>query len=99
MNARVDFYAKRQSTAAGYDHFTREALDAGNRVKQNSIDLRSTLDSVYVNGIKDLRCQAMAVDVALAEKIHMTEEICQELEAELVRVRNYENNEQKFRII
>ncbi|XP_043269849.1 tektin-4-like isoform X2 [Venturia canescens] len=74
-----------QTTPAGYDHFTRESLEAGEDAKRKSVDLRSSLDVVYSDGMKNLRSQAMAVDRALAEKIHVTEECCQQLETTLVR--------------
>lgn len=79
--------SSRQSTPAGYDNFTKEALESGDLVRQKSVDLRSTLDAIYSQSLRDLRNQAIRVDTALAEKIHLTEEVCQQLEAELIKVR------------
>ncbi|KAL2721269.1 tektin-4 isoform X2 [Vespula maculifrons] len=74
-----------QSTPASYEHFTREALSAGETVRQRSMTLRSTLDNIYKKSLKDLRDQASRVDIALAEQINLTEGICQQLEKELQR--------------
>lgn len=79
-------YHIRQSTPASYEHFTREALSAGETVRQRSMTLRSTLDNIYKKSLKDLRDQASRVDIALAEQINLTEGICQQLEKELQRV-------------
>ncbi|XP_034182838.2 tektin A [Osmia lignaria lignaria] len=73
-----------QSTPSSYEHFTRESLSQGETARQRSINLRSTLDAIYKNSIKDLRDQATRVDVALGEKIKLTEEVCQQLEKELL---------------
>ncbi|KAL2720721.1 tektin-4 isoform X2 [Vespula squamosa] len=74
-----------QSTPASYEHFTREALSAGETVRQRSMTLRSTLDNIYKKSLKDLRDQASQVDTALAAQINLTEGICQQLEKELQR--------------
>ena len=52
--------------------------------------LRSTLDAIYANSLQDLRTQSNRVNSALAEKITLTEQICERLEKELLRVRNFE---------
>lgn len=75
----------RQSTPASYEHFTREALSAGETVRQRSVNLRSNLDDIYKQSLKDLRDQASRVDVALAAQINLTEGVCQQLEKELQR--------------
>lgn len=77
----------RQSTPASYEHFTREALSAGETVRQRSVNLRSNLDDIYKQSLKDLRDQASRVDVALTAQINLTEGVCQQLEKELQRVR------------
>ncbi|KAK2578310.1 hypothetical protein KPH14_002585 [Odynerus spinipes] len=74
-----------QSTPASYEHFTREALSAGETVRQRSVNLRSTLDDIYKKSLKDMRDQASRVDTALAAQINLTEGICQQLEKELQR--------------
>lgn len=65
-----------QSTPASYEHFTREALSAGETVRQRSVNLRSNLDDIYKQSLKDLRDQASRVDVALAAQINLTEGVC-----------------------
>lgn len=54
--------------------------------RQRSTNLRSTLDSIYKNAIKDLRNQATRVDLVLSKKIKLTEDVRLQLEKELLRV-------------
>ncbi|KAG7207979.1 hypothetical protein KM043_009559 [Ampulex compressa] len=77
-----------QSTPSSYEHFTRESLASAVSARQRSVDLRSTLNAIYTNSIKDLRDQATRVDVALEEKIKLTEEVCQRLERKLLECLN-----------
>jgi len=63
-------------------------LAAGETAKQRSITLRSTLNDIYVNSIKDLCDQATRVDIALAENVQLTQDCLQQLEKELLRVRH-----------
>ncbi|XP_011312232.1 tektin-4-like [Fopius arisanus] len=77
-----------QSTSESYDHFTSEALENAEAVRQRSISLRKTLDEIFVKAVKDLRNQAMLVDKELAEKITQTEQACQQLEKELSKCLN-----------
>lgn len=77
----------RQSTPTDYDVFTRETLTAGEIVRQKSRDLRSTLNTTYTNFVKDLNDQATRVNIVLAEKIKLTQDVIQHLERELLRVR------------
>ncbi|XP_046414254.1 tektin-4 [Neodiprion fabricii] len=74
-----------QSTPAGYEHMTREALAQAETTRQKSATLRSTLDSIYVNSVRDLRTQADRVDAALAQKVSITQQCCERLEKELLR--------------
>lgn len=76
----------RQSTPDGYDYFTTEALQMGEAVRKKSVEIRSTLNDVYLKTVKDLRTQAMQVDAALAEQVSQTEMVCQHLEKELIKV-------------
>lgn len=77
-----------QSTPTSYEHFTREILTAGETARQRSIQLRSTLNDIYINSIKDLHDQATRVDIALAENVKLTQDCLQQLEKELHRVRS-----------
>ncbi|XP_019883437.1 tektin-4 [Camponotus floridanus] len=74
-----------QSTPTSYEHFTREALAAGESAKQKSINLRSTLNKIFINFVKDLRDQATCVDIALAENVKLTQDCLEQLEKELLR--------------
>ncbi|XP_076240313.1 tektin A [Calliopsis andreniformis] len=74
-----------QSTPASYEHYTRESLTDGEAARQRSANLRSTLDAIFKNSIKDLRNQATRVDIVLGEKIKLTEEVRLQLEKELLR--------------
>ncbi|KYN43031.1 Tektin-4 [Trachymyrmex septentrionalis] len=74
-----------QSTPTSYDHFTQEVLADGEAAKQRSIKLRSTLNDIYTNFIKDLRDQATRVDVALANNVELTQDCLYQLEIELLR--------------
>lgn len=76
----------RQSTPSSYEHYTRESLTDAEAAKQRSANLRSTLDSIYKNSTKDLRDQATRVDLVLSQKIKLTEDVCIQLENELLRV-------------
>lgn len=75
-----------QSTPTSYEHFTREVLTAGETTRQRSIQLRSNLNDIYTNSIKDLHDQAIRVDIALAENVKLTQDCLQQLETELHRV-------------
>ena len=79
-------FVNRQSTPASYEHYTRECLTAAEAARQRSANLRSTLSAIYTNSIKDLRDQALRVDMSLGEKIKLTEEVRLQLEKELLRV-------------
>ncbi|XP_017752182.1 PREDICTED: tektin-4 [Eufriesea mexicana] len=74
-----------QSTPSSYEHYTRESLTDAEAAKQRSMNLRSTLNSIYKNSIKDLRDQATRVDLVLGQKIKLTEDIHLQLEKELLR--------------
>lgn len=67
---------------------TREALGQAEATREKSANLRSTLDAIYVNSVRDLRTQADRVDAVLAEKVNITQQCCERLEKELLRVRN-----------
>lgn len=70
-----------------YKHFTQETLAAADIVRQRSVELRSNLNVIYTNTVKDLRNQMTRVDIVLEEKVKLTQEVLQQLEQELLRVR------------
>lgn len=70
-----------------YENFTQETLSAAENIKQKSINLRSTLNKIYTDSIKDLRNQAIHVDIALEENVKLTQDCLRQLEMELLRVR------------
>ncbi|KAK0092136.1 hypothetical protein PV326_002110 [Microctonus aethiopoides] len=74
-----------QSTLTAYENFTKEGLENNEEARQRSIALRSTLNDIYLKVVRELRDQAIRVDAALAEKINLTDQICQELEKELTK--------------
>ncbi|KOC62771.1 Tektin-4, partial [Habropoda laboriosa] len=74
-----------QSTPSSYEHYTRESLTDAEATRQRSVNLRTTLDSIYKNSIKDLRDQATRVDLVLGQKIKLTEDVRLQLEKELLR--------------
>lgn len=80
------FLHKRQSSPAGYENFTKEALEIADNIRKKSVDLRATLDAIFLKAVKDLRSQAIQVNAALAQKVNVTEQICQEMEKELTKV-------------
>lgn len=85
-----------QSTPTSYEHFTREVLNDGEAARQRSIKLRSTLNDIYVNSIKDLRDQATRVDIALAENVKLTQDCLRQLEIELLRCLRELANKEKL---
>lgn len=58
----------------------------GEAVKNKSVEIRSTLNDIYLKTVKDLRNQAIQVDAVLAENITQTEMVFQHLEKELTQV-------------
>ncbi|XP_043464280.1 tektin-4-like [Leptopilina heterotoma] len=74
-----------QITPEDYDNFTKENLTVAENSRQRSINLRSTLNVNYSNSLKDLRMQSNRVNSALGEKITLTEQVCQNLEKELLK--------------
>ncbi|XP_026469916.1 tektin-4-like [Ctenocephalides felis] len=72
-----------QSTLEHWEHFTRETLNEGEAVRQQSVTLRGTLDAILMNAARDLREQADRVDLAFAERINCNEEFRLRLENDL----------------
>ena len=58
-------------------------LREAERVRQLSIELRATLDSILMNSARDLRTQADTVDRALHNRIIQMDEMRQRLENDL----------------
>ncbi|KAL6440469.1 hypothetical protein ACFW04_003176 [Cataglyphis niger] len=85
-----------QSTPMSYDQFTREALAAGESARERSINLRATLNKIYINSVKDLRDQATCVDIALVENVRVTQDCLHQLEKELLRCLNELGNTEKL---
>lgn len=81
------FFRISQSSRASYDHFTQEGLNASETARQKSVDLRSTLNTIHAHSIKDLRDQAIRVDIALEKKVKLTQDVLRQLEIELLCVR------------
>lgn len=65
----------------------QEGLKASEATRQKSNCLRSTLNTTYTHFIRNLRDQATRVDIALDEKVKLTQEVLRQLELELLRVR------------
>lgn len=86
--SRIFYFIFSQSTPTSYEDFTRETLAVGESARQGSINLRSTLNKIYINSVKDLRDQATCIDIALAENVKLTQDCLQQLEKELLRVRS-----------
>ncbi|XP_014486346.1 PREDICTED: tektin-4 [Dinoponera quadriceps] len=74
-----------QSTPTSHEHFTQEGLNASETARKKSADLRSNLNKIYIESIKSLRDQATRVDVALEEKVKLTQDVLRQLEVELLR--------------
>ncbi|KAF7992885.1 hypothetical protein HCN44_005229 [Aphidius gifuensis] len=85
-----------QSTPDGYNYFTKEALEMGEAVKNKSVEIRSTLNDIYLKIVKDLRNQAIQVDAVLAENISQTEMVFQHLEKELTQCLNQLSDTEKL---
>lgn len=79
-------FMDQQSSKEHWEHFTRETIAEGERTRQRSIVLRSTLDAILVNSARDLRTQADRVDEALAKKTRCIDELVVVLEDKLKMV-------------
>ncbi|XP_066581978.1 tektin-4 [Prorops nasuta] len=75
-----------QTTAAVYVNHTNGILQSAECARQDSINLRSNLNAIYTNSLKDLHDQATRIDIALDGKIKLTEQVLYQLECELTRV-------------
>lgn len=66
-----------------WEFFCRENVQHCEAARQKSADLRGSLNAILVNGGRKLRNQADRTDIALAETVAITQEICTKLEETL----------------
>ncbi|XP_022837392.1 tektin-4-like [Spodoptera litura] len=66
-----------------WEYFCRENVQNCEAARQNSADLRGSLDAILVNNGRKLRNQADRTDMALAETVAITTELCTKLEENL----------------
>ncbi|CAH2098041.1 unnamed protein product [Euphydryas editha] len=66
-----------------WEYFCRETVQNCEAARQKSADLRGSLNAILVNGGRKLRNQADRTDIALAETVAITQELCTKLEQTL----------------
>lgn len=66
-----------------WEFFCRENVQNCEAARQKSADLRGSLNAILVNGGRKLRNQADRTDMALAETVAITQELCTKLEETL----------------
>lgn len=66
-----------------WEFFCRENVQNCEAARQKSADLRGSLNAILVNGGRKLRNQADRTDMALAETVALTSELCTKLEETL----------------
>lgn len=66
-----------------WEFFCRENVQNCEAARQKSADLRGSLDAILVNNGRKLRNQADRTDMALAETVAITSELCTKLEENL----------------
>ncbi|CAH0598379.1 unnamed protein product [Chrysodeixis includens] len=66
-----------------WEYFCRENIQNCEAVRQKSSDLRGTLNSILISNGRKLRIQADKTDMALAETVALTSELCTKLEQNL----------------
>uniref|UniRef100_A0A2A4KA34 Tektin n=1 Tax=Heliothis virescens TaxID=7102 RepID=A0A2A4KA34_HELVI len=67
-----------------WEFFCRETIENIETVRQKSEDLRSSLNAILINNGRKLRIQADKTDVALAETVALTTELCTKLKERLL---------------
>lgn len=67
-----------------WEFFCRENVQNVEAARQKSADLRGSLNAILVNGGRKLRNQADRTDMALAETVAITQELCTKLETTLL---------------
>lgn len=75
-----------QSSEKYWEHFSLETLEECEKCRQRSMALRSTLNTILVNGARDLRSQADIVEKSLTARINCTQEAVTRFENDLKRV-------------
>ncbi|XP_026731218.1 tektin-4-like [Trichoplusia ni] len=66
-----------------WEYFCRENVQNCEAARQKSADLRGSLNAILVNNGRKLRIQADRTDMALAETVAITSELCTKLEETL----------------
>ncbi|XP_050669358.1 tektin-4-like [Leptidea sinapis] len=66
-----------------WEYFCRENVQNCESARQKSADLRGSLNAILVSGGRKLRNQADRTDMALAETVAITQELCTKLEETL----------------
>ncbi|CAK1589867.1 unnamed protein product [Parnassius mnemosyne] len=66
-----------------WEYFCRENVQNCEAARQKSADLRGSLNAILVNGGRKLRNQADRTDMAIAETVAITQELCTKLEETL----------------
>ncbi|CAH0598378.1 unnamed protein product [Chrysodeixis includens] len=66
-----------------WEYFCRENVQNCEAARQKSADLRGSLNAILVNNGRKLRMQADITDMALAETVAITSELCTKLEENL----------------
>lgn len=75
-----------QSSEKYWEHFSQETLEECEKCRQRSAALRSTLNTILLNGARDIRSQADIVEKSLTSRINCTQEAVQRFENDLHRV-------------
>ncbi|KAH8377726.1 hypothetical protein KR093_006820 [Drosophila rubida] len=75
-----------QSSEKYWEHFSLETLEECEKCRQRSTALRSTLNTILLNGARDIRTQADIVEKSLTSRINCTQEAVKRFENDLHRV-------------
>ncbi|XP_034100308.1 tektin-4 [Drosophila albomicans] len=75
-----------QSSEKYWEHFSLETLEESEKCRQRSAALRSSLNTILLNGARDIRTQADIVEKSLTARINCTQEAVQRFENDLHRV-------------
>lgn len=67
-----------------WEYFCRESIMNTEAARQKSVDLRSSLEAILVQGGRKLRMQADKTDIAIAETVAITQELVTKLEKQLL---------------
>ncbi|KAH8251281.1 hypothetical protein KR032_005122 [Drosophila birchii] len=75
-----------QASEKYWEHFSMETLDDCEKCRLKSVALRNTLQSIMMNGARDMRTQADVVEKALTARINCTQEAVQRFENDLKEI-------------